>query len=1542
MRKGYLLLSILLVFSIIAAKANPVGEQEAKTIGAKYLNSSINLKASVSEMVLAKTYFMSNGEPAFYVFNATKGYVIVSAQDVAIPILGYSDEGYFDANDIPETMDFWLKDYADQIQYGIETRNIDEEKTKKQWEMVKNTGRLSEKRGDRTVVGPLLRDKDTGEEILWNQTQIYSTQCPEVPNTENHYAAGCVPVSMSQIMRKWECPSPTGYGEHTSDGSHHEYVNFGETSYDWDNMPISLNEEVLGRTPTDTEITAVGTLLHHAGVAIDAFYKLTGTDAHSEKARDALVTYFGFSDEAKLELLTNKDDSIALWKVKLRSSLDHDYPMYYSGTHSGSLGHAFACDGYDDDDNFHINWGYDGNCNGYFPIGGLNYGSGTSGQYNANNDAIFNLHPAGTTTMFDINVSSNDDDMGTVSGSGSYAYGSSVTVTATAKPGYSFCYWSLNGVNMSESASYTFKTYYNRNMVAVFAEPYTITSVAGEHGSVSAGGSYNYGENCTLTATPDDGYVFVNWTKGGEIVSSHNPYSFKVVEDGAYVANFMVNEGVTISDGETYFTQYYPFGKSYKYYITEQIFTADEINCRGTIEGIKFFATGEITRNLDIYVKSTEQSQFIDKSDWISVKDSDLVFSGAVSFVNSNWTLIEFDKPFEYDGVNNLVILIDDNTGTSPSTTTFKAFDGTAKQSMMYRSDTNADPLSLNFEATYIGTYDNYTKKENRKNQIVLNIIPDATTTYSVTATVEPAGAGDIIGAGDYIFGELCTLTAEAYDQYEFKNWTKGGVQVSTDATYSFNVKEAQDLVANFYSTAPIEFMDDYVEAVCVANWDTDNDGFINLAEAAAVTDLGTAFKANTNIILFKELQYFTGLTSISNEAFQGCTKLTTIVIPENITSIGNSAFENCNNLTGSLTLPKSLTTIGTHAFDRCGSLTGSLVIPDNVTSLGMYAFSNCTGFDGTLIISNSLTQIGSYTFNGCSGLTGNIMIPNSVKYIYGSAFYGCSGFTGLLIIGESLSSISGYAFQNCNGITGIVTKCSTPPSAQTSSFSGMTLTIPLYVPTGTESTYSAATGWNSFSSVIAQLRTTNVPSPTAADVLCVDNTCSQNSDMTARYIYFSDDNFVMTVGSGATLTSINGIETHNASQLVIEDGAQLVVTQPNIMATVKKYVEAASSKDEGDHWYTLSSPVANAKIAGDDANTNLTTGIYDLYRYNETTYTWENYKFADNNSFNNLLENGRGYLYRNAADVNIEYSGEVNVDQVDIAVTNNGATLAGFNLIGNPYSHDIYKGTGTAIPNSKVSDYVLSTGFYYLTNYGSWQPGTDNSTAIKPGQGILVEATTAGTITIGNVTSNGSGSKSGNDYLQFVVSNDRYEDVAYAWFDSGYGLTKIDHRNNEVPMLYIAQNNQNYAIATMDDNTRLFALDFQAMTMERYTLKMKANGMFNYVHVFDRLTGEDVDMLAGDYSFVGTPNDRNDRFVVSLDNNAGPSTNTEAFAYQNGSDIIVQGEGELQIIDITGRMVMQTHINGVQMISTSSLQNGVYIFRLIDAEVKTQKIVVK
>lgn len=434
-------------------------------------------------------------------------------------------------------------------------------------------------------------------------------------------------------------------------------------------------------------------------------------------------------------------------------------------------------------------------------------------------------------------------------------------------------------------------------------------------------------------------------------------------------------------------------------------------------------------------------------------------------------------------------------------------------------------------------------------------------------------------------------------------------------------------------------------------------------------------------------------------------------------------------------------------------------------------------------------------------------------------------------------------------------------------------------------------------------------------------------------------DNHTYIVENGATLTLSGDFSSviTDASQIIIKDGGQLI-TSNSVKATVEKSVHASEAKT-ANHWCVISSPVNNVAIAS-FVPAEPTDEKWNVYRYDETEVQWEEYR--DSNNQFSTLDNGRGYLYRStAADIN--FVGDVNVEDAEYQLTYTPAVgdYAGFHLIGNPFTHNIYKGENGAIDDSDN----LEDGFYTLSSACAWVAGTDNTDAIAPTQAILVQAKSTAdgeTLEITNTTAGyvaPTGDKSGNNQIMFAVKNAEYSDVAYVLFKEGHGLNKVEHRNADIPMLYVINNGEEFAIADMPDNTSVINLGFEAKTMGQYTISLKAEGQYSYMHLIDKLTGEDTDMLVEDsYTFVGSQSDRNDRFVLRLNYNAaGIDSESDIFAYQNGNDIIVRGEGTLQVFDITGRMVMSTRIDGVETIN--GIESGVYIFKM---EGKTQKIVVR
>ena len=332
---------------------------------------------------------------------------------------------------------------------------------------------------------------------------------------------------------------------------------------------------------------------------------------------------------------------------------------------------------------------------------------------------------------------------------------------------------------------------------ALSTEPVNITVSANpaEAATVTGGGEYTFGQACTVTATPTTGYTFTGWTENGTVVSDELSYSFTAISDRNLVANFI--QAIEIGTA-TSTHNYLPTYNYYNYSLTEQIYTAAEIGVAGTINSIAFYNEGtEKTRTLDFYLKNTTKTSFSSTTDWITVAASDKVFSGSVTMAANAWTYINFTTPFEYDGTSNLVLVTDDNSGayTSSPHMACSVFNAEGNQSIYYYDDdTNFNPLA---PPTSAGT----STKNNVlsvKNHILLGITISGNPRYTIAATANPTEGGTVSGNGTFEEGETCTLTATANTGYNFTNWTKNGVQVSTEATYSFTVTAAGAYVANF------------------------------------------------------------------------------------------------------------------------------------------------------------------------------------------------------------------------------------------------------------------------------------------------------------------------------------------------------------------------------------------------------------------------------------------------------------------------------------------------------------------------------------------------------------------------------------------------------------------------------------------------------------------------------------------------------------------------------------------------------------------------
>ena len=420
---------------------------------------------------------------------------------------------------------------------------------------------------------------------------------------------------------------------------------------------------------------------------------------------------------------------------------------------------------------------------------------------------------------------------------------------------------------------------------------------------------------------------------------------------------------------------------------------------------------------------------------------------------------------------------------------------------------------------------------------------------------------------------------------------------------------------------------------------------------------------------------------------------------------------------------------------------------------------------------------------------------------------------------------------------------------------------------------------------------------------------------------------------STTTTATANNITVADGKTITIEDGGQLKHNNEGVIVNVKKDITGFG--EGNDKWYLIASPWAadNVPLTNAEDLKPTTDEDYDLFKFDYTAESeeWQNYK----KSHFNYLTNGEGYLYANRNNVTVNfknYAVKASNTPVEkaIAYTNEGTQpFNGWNLIGNPFVCNAYINRAHYVMNDEGTAFV---------------PAAAND-PIAPCTGVFVQATTSDeTVSFNREVPTTS---INNDNIMIAVKSTERGvndgDCAIVNFRENDNLEKFI-LNDKYSKLYIPQGSSEYAVVSMSEDVQQFNLNFKAKTTRHFSLSVSKEGNFSYLHLIDRMTGEDVDMLIEDeYIFIGSPRDDENRFIVKLRYNANGSNGTsDIFAYQNGDEIIVNGEGELQVYDVMGRFVASFNVNGNKRINASQFSNAVYIFRLVGTDVKTQKIVVR
>ena len=349
------LLVLLLALGYSPLQAKRITQWQAQQQAYSFWGKQMPQKAKAK----SRTATTASPSDAYYVFNNDAGgFVIIAGDDAVTPVLGYTSTGSFDAENLPDGLKDLLKSYERQIAAL----------------------------GDNYVANQTAtRAAFTGEKLLktaeWNQMAPFNKYTP------NNYVTGCVATAGAIVMKHHGYPAKgTGSHSYTWNGKTLS-ANF-EHTYDWASMPAKYDGT------NDAAFDGVARLMADLGVAVEMNYAKDGSGAYIGDLVTALQKYYGYSKLS--HLMAIEDVGAEAWNGRLREEIDANRPVLYAASDPTRGGHAFVIDGYKDE-NFSVNWGWGGYCDGFYQIGALNpesAGKPTGDKYNVDQSAVFGMEPS--------------------------------------------------------------------------------------------------------------------------------------------------------------------------------------------------------------------------------------------------------------------------------------------------------------------------------------------------------------------------------------------------------------------------------------------------------------------------------------------------------------------------------------------------------------------------------------------------------------------------------------------------------------------------------------------------------------------------------------------------------------------------------------------------------------------------------------------------------------------------------------------------------------------------------------------------------------------------------------------------------------------------------------------------------------------------------------------------------------------------------------------------------------------------------------------
>lgn len=385
MRKRTYLIICSCLFLIQAAFAKPVSIKQAMQAAKNFLAEKKHFPSNTLKLAHQENLTTESNDihqTRYYVFTqeGSEGFVIISGDDQSELVLGYSDEGVFSIDDMPENMRYWLD--------GCVEAPINTPSEGNAYSMPRKPSPASTVSSQ--AIAPLI-------ETSWNQIAPYNLKC-FMGNKVQSYA-GCVATAISQVMyyHKWPEASIPAIPGYIADNGY-KYAELPPLPpFEWNIMkkayilPPSGNE-------IDKSLDAITDLMLYSGHAVKMIYREGSAGAHTYDILPAMFNYFGYCNKARL--LRREDFSNTSWALMIDEELCNHRPVLYFGSSSGGSAHAFIIDGCDGKGMYHINWGAGGKSNGYFRLNTLRPSvlNENHSAFDNSQAAIFGLSPHYTKT----------------------------------------------------------------------------------------------------------------------------------------------------------------------------------------------------------------------------------------------------------------------------------------------------------------------------------------------------------------------------------------------------------------------------------------------------------------------------------------------------------------------------------------------------------------------------------------------------------------------------------------------------------------------------------------------------------------------------------------------------------------------------------------------------------------------------------------------------------------------------------------------------------------------------------------------------------------------------------------------------------------------------------------------------------------------------------------------------------------------------------------------------------------------------------------